>query len=220
MLERQEKGWWKATFNISWEERREAPPSWHIDLFLLDNIVRHIVEKHSQEIELWQIHRRANRDFYDKTGHELEFRFWSTIDGAKKVFRTLKKNSIIGKLIKSNILNYYSDNMKTTKSLGIFTDICDQRWPDEVKACWPFFAMGVSRSLLELVGSISSQLVVYKKRQNIIEQADNYIQVSEKINELWANNSEHAFFHHLSAMFGYLPFSINVKLPLQFLHRF
>jgi hypothetical protein len=74
----------------------------------------------------------------------------------------------------------------------------DPSWPPAIQLEWPKFIMGASRMWLGLVQSEAA-------KHAELELHERYQAVETTLDELWFEQANHAFFHHLSALFGYQP---------------
>ena len=62
--------------------------------------------------------------------------------------------------------------------------------------------MGVSRTWLDLVDQFYAELQLNDEAQ-LDEQLEGFKQVSADIDLIWKHNGNHAFLHHLNALFAY-----------------
>lgn len=77
----------------------------------------------------------------------------------------------------------------------------DPAWPASIQREWPSFIMSASRMWLGLVQTEA-------RRHDTSDLHARYRATEEAIDELWFNEGNHAFFHHLSALFGYKPLRV------------
>ena len=91
-------------------------------------------------------------------------------------------------------------------SAPIFPDFCKflANWPESIQNSWPYFIMGVSLMWLDLVeqtvdpNELGSRLSVSKRLKY-------YKEIDNQITALWKHSGRHAFFHHISGLYGYEP---------------
>ena len=62
--------------------------------------------------------------------------------------------------------------------------------------------MGVSQTWLSLVELLYEKLQI-NKEANFEDQLEGFKQVSADIDLIWKHNGNHAFLHHLNALFAY-----------------
>jgi hypothetical protein len=213
-------GWWVAKFNIFWEEDRQAVAQLHVDVFIAHRIIKPILSKHKRSITLWQFHRRAGRDYFDKVGHEFEFRFISSQKMAQRIFKEIGNSPILKRLKQNKILNRYVPEQTKNLQRPNMQDTSDKGWPEEIQRAWPFFINGVCRAWLDLIEQITARSLKPIKRPNINEEVAGYISVAQELNALWGQHGQHAFLHHLNAVFGYQPLPMFVPANFQANLRF
>lgn len=210
-------GWWVAKFNIFWEEDRQAVAQLHVDVFIAHKIIKPILSKHKRSIYLWQFHRRAARDYFDKVGHEFEFRFISSQKMAKIIFKEIGDSPILKRLKQNKIIKRYIPEKTQNIQRPKMQDTSDRNWPEEIQRAWPFFINGVCRAWLDLIEQITERNIVPLKRPNIKKEVAGHISVAQELNALWGKHGKHAFLHHLNAVFGYQPLQmvVPVSIPAQ-----
>jgi hypothetical protein len=111
------------------------------------------------------------------------------------------KEKIVEKII-------FSDPNKTVRQK--IEDMSDPHWSPTLQRNWPSFIMGVSALWL---GLIDDQMA------NVTEEDLNesgilgpYRQADTAITSMWRKEGQHAFLHHLSAIFGYEPLMIRKEI--------
>jgi len=94
----------------------------------------------------------------------------------------------------------------------------DPAWPREVQRAWPYFAMGASRNWLALVAEVGAGMPggTPAQAQGLDALLAHYRAVNEKVDTLWRENAQHAWLHHLNALFGYQPALIRELRLMQF----
>ena len=186
------KSWYGFHFRIPYKKNKPVK-SW-VDIYIIDVLFRQILYIHKERINLWRFHRRWNDD---KTGHQLTLFCYINERGAKGI-DTIIKNSKALKLIKTNrnlkryFYKNYGNNIEST---------CDKKWVNEIQQTWPYFINGMSEMILRMI-----QLV----KENTVREIDDdvesfYIRVNKRLIKIWRKEGRHAFFHHISALFGYDP---------------
>ena len=185
--------WWYARFRL--RRLADEPVDSHLDLLIADRIVAPVIARHDPAIGLWRFHRRWPRD---ATGHQFSFIFFAPPDLAKQVERELASDPLLARLgDDGRLLTFRVDPADP----GNATDpaaTSDPSWPPAIQREWPEFIMGASRMWLGLVHDEAAkhpELDLYAR----------YAAAEEALDDLWFREANHAFFHHLSALFGYKP---------------
>lgn len=206
------QGWWHLRFKIYWsgadnlnetetgESNEEESPSWYMGALIADQILAPIIKEQGNNLFLWRFHRRAGDD---ETGHQFSFIFYSKPEVADKVSEAVKANLLVDQLLESGLLVEvkYPDTSSIDKPL--ISDTADQRWPDEIKKTWPIFIMGASEMWLMMMETLADAKPGNKEEMSVDELVRLYQEVEQELDTLWRNESRHAYFHHLNALFGY-----------------
>ncbi len=176
---------------IQFKFRFNHPAEWWIDLFVIDTAIRNALIKHS--IELWRFHRRSARD---SVGHQLSFLCFTDESTAEKIKKELFDHHSIGLLEKYSKLK--SKSIEVMK-LGI-ENTSDAGWSIELQKSWPYFIMGTSMMILELLAELEKKRPNFKEcRFSAIE--NHYSKLNDKLISLCMREGSHAFFHHICALF-------------------
>jgi hypothetical protein len=204
-------GWWHARFAMNWPQGSE--PSWYMDLFLAHKVISPVLSNYRKEIFLWRFHRRAARD---QAGHQFSFIFYSSPETARHVYDSIKSNSHLIAMRRAGVIirATYEDTSRITRPN--VEDTSDAKWSSAVQKSWPYYIMGVSQMWLDLIADFAG-------RTPDIEDCDSpeavrifYQRVNESIKETWQTEGDHAFLHHLNAVFGYEPIIIYEKRLMSF----
>lgn len=214
------QGWWQAKFNIEWPEKRDYPQQWHIDLFIAHMIIMPILKEHEPEIELWRFHRRASRDYFDKTGHQFSYIFRSSQQTAKKVFGLIRKSNALLRLKRSKKLNFVKFDNTSSVIAPTLGGTSDPSWSQQIQNSFPVYIMGVSAAWLQLINQLVLAIGIDNIKPNLNKELEIYQNVQLQINQIWQQSGNHAFLHHINAIFEYTPLHLVVNLPLQVPHRF
>jgi len=199
--------WWHVDYRVQWPENTE--PELYIDLLLADAIIEPILLMHRDSITYWRFHRRAVRD---EAGHQFSFIFYADKNTAHSVYQQVNHNKITKKMLDMNILQKIITDDPDKNTLTKINATSDKRWPDTLQNAWPAYIMGVSSTWLQL---INEEIKDEKPGNNINNLLYKYKQADAAISRLWYEQGQHAFLHHLDAIFGYKPLLIN-KESLQF----
>ena len=95
-------------------------------------------------------------------------------------------------------------------------DTSDRSWSPAIQKSWPFYIMGVSEMWLNLIREVASQTSGGKTPATVEEQLRFYEQVNASIEQMWKDEGQHAFLHHLNAIFGYEPLTVREKRLMGF----
>jgi len=198
--------WWYARYQIAWSEGAE--PDWRVDLLLADAVIKPVLHDHRQQIRYWRFHRRANRD---GAGHQFSFIFYADKKTAGRVYAALTSDKLTGRLVEKNILQkVVTDNLENNH-LSSVQDTSDKNWSETLQNAWPAYIMGVSDMWLQLIGQ---NVDTYAPDTDVDVLLQRYGNANDKITAIWQQEGQHAFLHHLNALFGYVPITIND--PVQF----
>lgn len=203
----QTRYWWHVKYRIHWPENTE--PNFYIDLLLADAVIEPILIQHLDSITYWRFHRRAE---HDEAGHQFSFIFYADKTTARSIYQLVEHNDITEKMLKLNILEQILTDDPAKNNLTGLNATSDKNWPVKLQNAWPAYIMGVSSTWLQL---IDQEIASDKMDNNITYLLEEYKKVDAKISKLWYEDGQHAFLHHLDAVFGYKPVLIN-KEPLQF----
>ena len=199
--------WWYVNYRIQWPENTE--PKFYIDLLLADAVIEPILIQHRNSITYWRFHRRALRD---KAGHQFSFIFYADKTTARSIYQQVKKNEITKKMLVMNILQQILMDDPDKNDLTNVNATSDKNWPVKLQNAWPAYIMGVSNTWLQL---IDQEITDNKTGNDINHLLEEYKKADAKISKIWYDYGQHAFIHHLNAIFGYEPVLLN-KDPLQF----
>jgi hypothetical protein len=90
--------------------------------------------------------------------------------------------------------------------LPTIADTSDAAWPPEIQASWPWFIMGVSQTWLSLIKQVTAEQPIQEPSPEAL--LDYYASVNDRVTALWRDYGQHAYLHHLNALFGYEPLVI------------
>lgn len=193
--------WWRIQFLIPWGEDGEV--NWPLDLLLAHAVVSPVLLEHANRITYWRFHRRAVRD---ATGHQFSFIFYSEPEHAAAIFNEIKNSSITNELVKEKMIKQVLTADTKNPKNALIGDTSDPHWSQEIQDSWPPFIMGVS---LLWLGLISEEMKdVSTTNRTIHDLVGEYKVAHENISEKWRREGQHAFIHHLSAIFAYQPMLI------------
>ena len=204
-------GWWEVRFQMKWPEDTEA--SWHVDLFLALEVVSPVLDQYRKDIILWRFHRRAHRD---QTGHQFSFIFYCHPTKAQQIYDAIKSDVGLAEMKTAGIIikEGYDDTGRILRPR--IEDTSGSAWPRSIKKSWPYFIMGVSQMWLDLITEIAEQNSDGQQPLLIEERLAFYEQVNASVTEVWREQGQRAFLHHLNALFGYEPVAIYEKRYMKF----
>ncbi len=200
------KGWWYAKFRMDWP--KDAEPLWHMDPLLAHRVIAPVLSRYSEEISLWRFHRRAAPD---ASGHQFSFIFYADPQVADRVFASIRSNRILKDMKSAGIIleDVYDDTGRISKPN--VEDTSDRNWSLPIQKSWPYFIMGVSQAWLDLIEQGVVQRGKIDRSASCRDILAFYKGVNEDIGATWQKEGQHAFLHHLNALFGYEPLVIYEK---------
>lgn len=192
--------WWSARFRFHWPEEKSANGVY--DLILTEELLRPLVLEHFSQVPLWRIHRRANRD---SAGHQLSLIFFAEEEVASSLSSAFTKSSTLLAFKESGLVEWwgFSPYTERTSNRELIASGSDSRWSSPLQRTWPFFITGASRMWMEL---LHEQVEVHRPERGFSDFSEVlrlYEQVDSELGSVWEKEGGHAFFHHLSALFGY-----------------
>jgi hypothetical protein len=204
-------GWWHARFQMSWPERQE--PAWHRDAFLAHQVIAPVLADQAEASLPWRIHRRAARD---STGHQFSFIFFASPRKARSIFGQLKANALLKRLQAAGLVSrtVYEDPTEVSKAR--LEDTSDPQWSVYLRQSWPYYIAGVSRCWLNLVGRVAEAEAGGALPTSVSGLDDFYRRVDAAVSDIWLQEGQHAFLHHLNAVFGYKPLIVYERRQMNF----
>ena len=197
--------WWRASFQLSWD--KEIPPQWHYGPFIAEQVILPVLQRHRGDIQLWRFHRRAG---LDATGHRFSFLYYADQRSAAYISELIKINGPLEELIKKGAVLAVDIKPYTAKGGEKVAATSDPHWTPIMQQTWPHFLMGVSRMWLEQVILFSKQIDLAENLENKENAwnegqdfSEHYIKVQAALSQLWREEGNHAYLHHLNAMYAY-----------------
>ena len=191
------QGWWYARFHIDWPE--DEATSWYMGTLIGGEVIAPIFDDYYQDVYIWRVHRRASRDGH---GHVFSFIFYSTPQGAQRIYNAIENHAVVKSLLESGQLTRVAVDDVTRITRPNIEDTSDDHWPESVQKTWPAMIMGVSRMWLDLVSEVASE-------ENAIGGLEaKYQKVQESITAVWREQGQHAMLHHINALYAYQPLLI------------
>lgn len=185
--------WWYLRFRLNRAEEGEVNS--FLDALIADQLLAAAIAQYQAEIPLWRFHRRWSDD---ATGHQFSFIFFAPSPVADELAAQIERDPLLQRLADDGYLVEFRVDAAPADHAQDPAATSDPRWPPAIQREWPKFIMGASRMWLGLVQSEAARhgdLALYPR----------YRAVETVLDELWFSEGNHAFFHHLSALFGYRP---------------
>ena len=169
-----------------------------LDQLIADLILRPRIAEYRQQLQLWRFHRRWAED---STGHQFSFIFLALPAVADRLGAQLERDRTLQRLRSDGHLVEFRIDRLPPELASDPAATSDTAWSPEVQREWPKFILGASRMWLGLVHAEAlkhADLDLYER----------YRAVELALDDLWFKQANHAFFHHLSALFGYKPMRV------------
>jgi hypothetical protein len=205
------EGWWSARFRMQWPE--EQPVNWQWDLLIADKIIAPVLEQYKESIRLWRFHRRAARD---QAGHQFSFIFYSSAERATQIFDALRSDALLAEMKSAGVVIAAIYDQTDNIAKPRISDTSDPHWPSAIQKSWPYYIMGASQMWLNLISETVAEMQPPGAALSLAENEQLYKRVNAEITSLWEANGQHAFLHHLNALFGYEPLVYSEKRMLTF----
>lgn len=189
-------------FRINEENVHE--PRWWVDLWLLDTVVRDVVELHKPI--WWRFHRRS-WPTPPEVGHQFSFMFEAE-DESPKGFPELDllNNHKVTKKFKAEYGKVVVQRMGTNNDPIQKRYQLDKNWSPEMCSGWKHFIHGASAQVLETVRYCRITCLGDSGHHEGEDKL--YPIVEEAMTSHWERFGSHALFHHLSALWGYKPLAV------------
>ena len=196
-----EASWWACRFKISWPP--DAEVDWAVDFLLAHAVVGPVLKEHTKKLPWWRFHRRAVRD---EVGHQFSFLFYSNSGVAAAVMQDIRQSSVLQQALANKIVEKVAFDDPSNPCHPKIEAMSDPHWTPELQRNWPSYIMGVSSLWLGLIDDIMEDAPSHN--DNFSKLLEQYRQAKDAVTKLWYKEGQHAFLHHLSAIFGYEPLMI------------
>jgi hypothetical protein len=194
--------WWAARFKIVWPE--DHAPDSAVALLVAHAVIKPLLVDHSSDLLRWRFHRRAARDV---TGHQFTFFFYSNPKTASELFKKVQEDDLLMQAVAAHIVEKVILDNPDKPSRPQIEDTSDPHWSPSLQKNWPSFIMGVSALWLGLIDDEMTPVSPLLPME-ISERLAAYRKAETHITKTWNLEGQHAFLHHLSAVFGYEPLRI------------
>lgn len=173
-------------------------------MVVADRIAAPALETYNSKIALWRFHRRAAPT---KAGHQFTLSVY-TDDHTYGVLKTfIDESATLSSLTTNGYIRRVIHDCRRSDDPTKVSAIADPAWPEPIQRAWPYFIMGASASWLALVQEHAAALGPV---EGPLPPA--YQPVEKQVSGLWRDHGQHAYLHHLSAIFGYHPLVIQKLL--------
>jgi hypothetical protein len=180
-----------------------------VDLLLAHAVVKPHLERFAPRLAYWRFHRRAVRD---AAGHQFSFLFYADPATAAELYAALGSSPELARLQEMGLVTrIIRDDPQSPVRPGI-ADTSDASWSPMLQRQWPAYIMGVSRLWLGLVDETVADLPPELRDGDDLPAV--YREAHGRVSRLWFKEGQHAFLHHLSAVFGYR--ELLVVKPMRF----
>ena len=204
-MDLQQLSWWQLSFKLSWPSDETLDLS--SNLMLAEQVLLPVLLEHEEQLHLWRFHRRAARD---ATGHQFSLIFFAGQETAEQIGRQVIENELTIWLQQASKVKETRLYSRSPAELGLVEETSDRGWPVEIQRSWPWFIMGASQSWLMQVQQISQQIGLAESMR-YAELLEHYRQVETRMNAQWRENGQHAYLHHLNALYGYEPVRVQTS---------
>lgn len=201
-VEQPELFWWQLRFRLTWPEGEQLDFSRH--LLIAEQLLLPVIVEHQGQLPLWRFHRRAGRDH---AGHQFSLIFLADETTATQIGEEIESDPLTLWLTDNKLIEKTGFSRRSPQELGRLELTSDPSWPIEIQRSWPYFIMGASQAWLMLVQELSAE----NELTGEVEYPallSHYQQVDARLNAQWRDYGQHAYLHHLSAIFGYKPLLI------------
>lgn len=192
--------WSSASFEFEWPA--DDPPAFHLDVLVSHAIVAPVVAAHRADIALWRVHRRAARD---AAGHRLTLHLYSQPGAGDAVIDAVLNHPLVQRLKDHGALVNVWPARPGKSERPDRAGTSDANWSPALQRAWPYFIMGVSETWVALIGEHLPEPAAGVAQEPVDAMIERYRTAAGRITALWRDEGGHAFFHHLSALFGYEP---------------
>lgn len=201
-VELPDRYWWQLRFRLTWPEDEQPDFSRH--LLIAEQLLLPVISAHQEQLPLWRFHRRAGRG---GAGHQFSLIFYSDKTTAAQVSQEINSAPLTQWLIDRDLIEKVRFDQRSPEELSRLELTSDPDWPPEIQRSWPYFIMGASQAWLMLVQELSAE-------NELPGEVDypslllHYQEVDAQLDAQWRENGQHAYLHHLNAIFGYQPLRI------------
>ena len=201
-----ELAWQRIRFRI--HRYGNEPPQWHIDALLAHRVAAPALQRERKSIVLWRFHRRAADD---AAGHSFSFLTYASREVNDALCRALQEDSLVEEMKRAGHIDEVECEGFPADKERLVEATSDIRWSLSLQRTWPYYIMGVSEMWLRLIDERARQLADSSPSHTLEQTAAIYETINRTVTLAWRKEGEHAFLHHLGALFGYEEIEITEK---------
>ena len=124
--------------------------------------------------------------------------------------KELKQSTILQQALNEKVVEKTIFHDPAKPSRPQIEAMSDPHWSQTLQRNWPSFIMGVSALWLGLIDD--QMATVSTQSLEVSGLLESYRQADITITSMWREEGQHAFLHHLSAIFGYEPLLIRREI--------
>lgn len=200
--EQPDRYWWQLRFRLAWPE--DEAPDFSQHLLIAEQLLLPVLVENQAQLPLWRFHRRAGRG---DAGNQFSLIFYSDEATADRINQQVQADALTQWLLHHKMIEKVRFAQRSPAELGRLELTSDPEWPLDIQRSWPYFIMGASQTWILLVQQISRQEALAGD-VNYPALLQHYRNVDARLNKQWQSYGQHAYLHHLSAIFGYQPLQI------------
>ena len=193
--------WWRISTKMHWEPEQE--PDWYMDALLADQVYAPALAEFGAAVKLWSFHRRAADD---GAGHLFTLLVYADAQTVEALYQRIRAVVLMQWLESDSRISSPTMTKMARSDTPAIALSSDAAWPAEIQASWPWFIMGVSQTWLSLIRQVTAGQPNADSSPAAL--LDYYRVVHERVSDLWRDHGQHAYLHHLNALFGYQPLII------------
>ena len=200
--ERPDLAWWQLRFRFVWDE--EEAPDFSAHLLIAEQLLLPVIVEQQAGLALWRFHRRAGPG---DSGNQFSLIFYSDAATAERIDQQIASAPLTQWLLQNKLIDKVRFAQRSPEELGRLELTSDPEWPIEMQRSWPYYAMGASQAWLMLVQELSQE----DAPAGDVDYPTlllHYQDVDARLNAQWRSFGQHAYLHHLSAIYGYQPLQI------------
>jgi hypothetical protein len=200
--EQPDRYWWQLRFRFVWSQ--DEPPDFSAHLLVAEQLLLPVLIEQQSDLPLWRLHRRAGPG---DSGNQFSLIFYADTTTATRINEEVSSAPLTLWLLENKLIDKVRFAQRSPEELGRLELTSDPEWPIEIQRSWPYYAMGASQAWLMLVQALSQEDAPTGE-VDYPALLLHYQTVDARLNAQWRSYGQHAYLHHLSAIFGYQPLQI------------
>lgn len=198
--------WQRVRFRFDWDQGQR--PRWPLDALLAHRVAGPAVARERESIVLWRFHRRAAGD---AAGHSLSLLTYAPRATNDAICRALQEDRLVAEMTRAGLVEQVECEGFPPGKEHLVEATSDARWSVDLQRAWPYYIMGASEMWLRLIDEHARRLGESNTPRTLDEAAALYETINGGVTLAWRKEGEHAFLHHLNALFGYEEIEITEK---------